>query len=345
MLAKKIGFMQKLMGVHSKEKVRNLERQHLEEPIHVQTEGVPVFLGQTRGVRTSHVTRRQFVLNRHFTEIISDVLATEFKRDIDQVGINITSIETKAWNKGVSIFYTTKSELDDDTRRKLKTLVTHLRTAITERRLIGRTPHVNFVYDQTMSIEQKLDEALSKAIINEKKETGLLETGSNQLYISKDLGSHEQKLISKRFEAPSDMDNTTFGLNYPLLYDEVAVKLSRGRGEASRMMTNSNFLTSAKPLFRAPKEDLNDLDPAKRWLQMQKFIVSQKQKSINLSRKQRMNEVIAREASKLVVDDTANEDKKGLAPDIDEKSSESYYNSTDQDDYGDREPTKSQPVT
>ena len=293
-LSKQIGQMRKLLGVYSKKKVQNLERRQLEEPTHAQKEGIPVFLSQTRGVRTSHVTRRQFMLNRHFTEIISDILATEFKHTIDELGINVTSIETKAWNKGVSVFYRTKEDSDYETRRKLRALVVHLRAAITERRLIGRTPHVSFVYDQSCLLDEKLDDAINKVNISEKEETSVLASNSNELYIAKDLGSNEQTLISKRFVAPSDMDNTVFGLNYPLLYDEVALKLSRGRGDASRMTKNTNFLVSAKPLFRAPIEDLNELDPATRLLRMRKFIVSQKQKSVNLSRKQRLNEIISR---------------------------------------------------
>jgi ribosome-binding factor A len=307
--------MQKLLGVYSKKRTQDLEHRQLEPPSNIQTEGVPKFLSQTRGVRTVHVTRRQFVLNRHFTEIVSDVLATELKQEVDQLGINITSIETKAWNKGVSVFYSTKESFDNETHKRLRELLARLRTAITERRLIGRTPQVNFVYDQSILVDKKLNEALSKISLEERDETSLSTTSPNQLHISKDLGPHEQILISKRFIAPDDMDNTIFGLNYPALYDEVALKLSRGRGEASRMMTNPNFIVAGKPLFRPHKEDVDELDPATRLMRMQKFIVSQKQKSLNLSRKKRMYEVIANQSAKLVVDDGNDEEDENCRSD------------------------------
>lgn len=312
-LRKQIGQMQKLLGAYSKKKIQDLERKHLETPNNVQTGGVPQFLSQTRGVRTSHVTRRQFVLNRHFTEVISDVLAIDFKHEIDELGINITSIETKAWNKGVNVFYSGKSLASDETRKKLRALTVHLRNAITERHLTGRTPQVNFVQDRSLLFDEDLEEALSKVNLEEEDETRVSATSSNQLYITKDLGSQEQKLISKRFVAPLDMDNTIFGLDYPVLYDEVAIKLSRGRGDSSRMMTNSNFLVNAKPLFRAPKENFDEIDPATRLMRMQKFIISQKQKTVNLARKKRMDEIIARESTKVVVDDTVDEE-----PELDE---------------------------
>uniref|UniRef100_A0A6G1S648 Ribosome-binding factor A, mitochondrial n=1 Tax=Aceria tosichella TaxID=561515 RepID=A0A6G1S648_9ACAR len=326
-LRKQMGQMQKLLGAYSKKKTQDLERKQLDEPANVQLEGVPTFLSQTRGVRTLHVTRRQFVLNRHFTEVISDVLANDFKREIDSLGINITSIETRAWNKGVSVFYSSKNPFDSETHKKLRALVVHLKAAITERQLTGRTPQVNFVHDRSLLVDRQLEDALSKVSLEKQDEKRVQpKTTSNQLYISKDLGSHEQKLISNRFIAPNDMDNTIFGLNYPLLYDEVAQKLSRGRGDATRMTVNPNYLAIGKPLFRAPKEERDEIDPATRLMRMQKFIVSQKLKSANLSRVKRMNELIARESAKLELDDTEVDEK--LEVDDRTQEAESYWDAT-----------------
>lgn len=300
MLRKQIGQMQKLLGVWSKGKNRDLadREMNLSNNKDERKLGIPDFLSQTRGVRTTYVNRRQIVLNRHFTEIISDVLATNFRQDLNALGIKITSIETKAWNKGVSVFYSLNTPYNDDTHKKLKDLVVHLRTALTQRQLTGRTPHVNFVYDKSILVERSLEDALSKINLNENEEKRVMLSESDQLYVSKNLGSQEQKLISKRFIAPSDMNNNMLGLNYPLIYDEVAVKLSQGRGESSRIVTDSSLVSEAKPLFRGPKEDMNELDPRTRLLRMQKFIISQKQKSAHMSRLRRKQEILASDAMK-----------------------------------------------
>lgn len=331
-LRKQMGQMYKLIWSERAQK-DPIERE-VNPATNICRTGVPEFLSQTRGVRTSHITRRQFVLNRHFTEIISDVLATNFKERIDELGINITSIETKAWNKGVSVFYSTSGPYNEETRLKLKELVAKLRASITERQLIGRTPHITFVYDETVLLGRALTEALSKVDLNEKKESRLIKvSSSNQLYVSKDLGSQEPKLISKRFVAPLDMDNTMCGLNYPELYDDVASKLIRGRGESSRMVQNSDVMASAKPLFRAPRDDSDEIDPATRVLRMQKFIISQKQKSIHLARLKRKQEILSREALKWDVQENSEQDNepiKYMRPE--DRVSESYYHDHHEDE-------------
>lgn len=304
-LRKRIGQFNKLFGLWSNQKKKPLQMEH-SPPTNVMREGLPNFLSQTRGLRNTLVTRRQVVLNRHFTEIVSDVLAQSFKMKLDQLGVSITSIETRAWNKGLCVFYTVDDYHDiERIRLELNKLIPDLLAAITERRLIGRTPSLTFAFDRTTLLDKQLSEALAKVDLDgENEPTELTTSSANQLHLSKDLGSFEQKLISKRFIAPTDMNNTMLGLDYPKLYDEVALRLSRGRGETTRMKTNLNFLTEAKPLFKAPNEDLDEKDPKARLAQMKKFVISQRQKSENLARSRRKAEIYARNSVRWqIVDD------------------------------------------
>lgn len=306
-IRKQVGQLKKLFGLWGNKRGKGCAQRELNPPIDAMKDGVPNFLSQTRGLRNTHITRRQIVLNRHFTEIISDVLAQGFQQELDEQGVSITSIETRTWNKGICVFYTTKGAYDEEQQRRLNKLVPDILSAITERRLIGRTPRVNFVHDKSIQTDEILSEALSNVHIEVKEETQVTETGANQLYVSKNLGSFEQKLISKRFMAPTDMDNKMFGLDYPMLYDEVALRLSRGRGEASRMQTNINTLTKAKPLFQAPKDNNDELDPMARLLRMKKFIISQRQKNENLARTRRKAEIYARNSVKWQIVDDADQ--------------------------------------
>lgn len=310
MLRKQVGQMNKLFGLWENSNKRKDDTYTRINPPVVK-DGTPAFLSQTKGLNTKYVTRRQIVLNRHFTEIISDVLALNLKKQLHDMDVTVTSIETKAWNKGVSVFYTTSRPFNDQLHTELKQLVHQLRIALTERRLIGRTPHVNFVFDRSKMLEKSLDESLERAKLHSEEETRLVSQMATQLHITKNLGSPGTKLISKRYEAPSDMKNTLAGLDYPKLFDEVALKLERGRAETSRMIPNNSLFPAAIPIFRAPREDEDLEDPYTRITRMQKFIVSQKQKSEKLARIRRKKELLSRDSYKWTTADESDDDADG----------------------------------
>lgn len=296
MLRKQIGQMRKLLGLWSNSKLKD-NTQRKANPMPEVKEGRPIFLNQSKGVRNIHVTRRQVVFNRHFTEIVSDVLSDGLKRELHDYGVYITSIETKAWNKGLDIFYYTNEPFNMNLHKELHTMVPKIRYAISELRIIGRTPRVNFVYDKTILLDRTLAEALAKIEIKrDEEDTELTVLGQHEVTSTKDLGSQEAKLISKRFEAPNDMVNTMAGLDYPRLFDEVALKLSKGRGDSVRMVPVKSIITTARPMFRAPSEDNETLDATARIKNMRKFMVSQRKKSEFFARKNRLQELLARDS-------------------------------------------------
>lgn len=295
-IRKAAGQMRKLLGLweNSKREKAKTPLGNNANPRPMAKEGNPQFLTASQGLQTGFITRRQIVLNRHFTEIISDVLANNLRGELSRLGINITSIETKAWNKGVDIFYSPGKPFDDTTHRDLNSLVGQLRFAITERGLIGRTPPLNFVYDEASELNRTIEEALKDVEIKKPPdETCLTQNKGKELWANKSLGFKDSTLVSNRFSAPVDMNNMTLGLDYPSLYNEVVAKLERSRGESSRMAPNISLL-STRPLMRAPIEDCGE-DPATRIARMQKFLVNQKKKKEYLAKVRRKQELLYRE--------------------------------------------------
>lgn len=296
-LRKQAGQMRKLLGLWDKKPgQKETNSNPLPEP--TMTQGLPDFLSNDKGLNTRFVTRRQIVLNRHFTEIISDVLANNLKKDLSDMGVQITSIETKAWNKGVRVFYTVDNLFNHDVHNQLNSLITKLTSAVTERQLIGRTPMINFVYDKSMELNRNLDNVLSQVKLNDPEESSdLVEPTSSDLKVRQNKVSGESRFVNKDFFAPDDMSNMTLGLNYASLYNEVASKLERGRAQSSRVHENVSLM-SGKPIFRAPIENIDEEDPTLRVQKMQKFLISQKKKSDVSAKVRRRMELLHRDSIK-----------------------------------------------
>lgn len=319
-LRKKAGFMRKLLGQWDDNKKTTKVN-----PMPNMTHGCPDFLRDDKGLDSKYVNRRQIVLNRHFTEVISDVLANNLRTNLSDIGVRVTSIETKAWNEGIRVYYARDKSFNQSIHVELNSLVAKLRSAVAERQLIGRTPHIHFVYDKTSEIYHSLDAALEKLEINEPKEsTEPVRISSSGVQTSKTKYSGESKFFSKTFSAPEDMGNTVLGLDYPMLYNEVATKLERGRAESSRMSENVTLM-SQKPMFRAPFDNIEDSDPIERVLKMQKFLISQRKKSDFAAKLRRRKELLQRDAIKW---DVPEADEEGAIDTMDENFDREQYEDT-----------------
>lgn len=291
---KAAGQMNKIFGLWETGQKR-LTAEKRNPPV-LSKEGRPNFFVQTEGIDRRHLTRRQIVLNRHFTEILSDVLSIDYKPQLSEIGARITSIETKSWNKGVSIFYILDRPFDKESHDKLNSMITQLRYAVSERRLLGHTPLIQFVYDESAEAERDMFEMLERLDIKKpEEETSLLEQQSQQVTSATKSTSPLRRVEQKYFSAPDDMNNTLFGLDYPALYNEAASKLERGRGISSRMPTHKSLFTTT-PLFRdVLKQDVDEEDPGTRVKKILKFVVAQRKKNEHLARVRRKQEILARE--------------------------------------------------
>lgn len=302
MIRKQAGQLRKLFGLWDNNSTNRSRVPNINYEPEVK-EGTPNFLSHTRGLNQHFVTRRQLVLNRHFTEIVSDVLALKFCNQLSENGVNITSIETKAWNKGVDIFYCTPEPFNMKTHKNLNSLVVELRKSISERRLIGRVPPILFVYDQTIETDRRLSTALEKIDLTQKPETNdLIHVSPQALDVEFDANvttNYSPYFKPKEFSAPHDMTNDIMGLDYPAIYNKVVANLERGRGESSRMIPTMS-LTSSEPLFAGPvqEEDTEEVDPSVRIRNMRRFLIEQKKKYTVQSRYKRKQELFFRDKYK-----------------------------------------------
>lgn len=297
MIRKQAGQMRKLLGLWDNSKLNKTGILNKSNPQPVITDGRPAFLTQEKGIKQTYISRRQMVLNRHFTEIISDELSTNMKKQLTDLGVSITSIETKAWNKGVNIFYYSRKPFDQKVHSELNTLVADLRYAISQLRPMGRVPLLNFVYDDTVRLEQELLISMSnvKTIeVEENKDVAEFKT-TTQLQYSKGLCNDEKRLDPKKFSSPPDMKNVMLGLDYPSLYDEVSAKLERGRAISTRMIPQTTLASSSKPFIRGPIENLDNDDTIQRVSSMRKFLVSQRKKAEYHAKLRRKKELLARD--------------------------------------------------
>lgn len=302
-LRKTSGQLKKLFGLWENSSVDTTSKlPNKANPMPTIKEGRPTFLNNNQNVTTGFITRRQIVLNRHFTEIISDVLAVNLRKELSEMNVNITSIETKAWNKGVRIFYATYKPFNSEIHDELNQLVSKLKSAITERRLIGRTPNINFVYDRLAQLNHNIEAIFKNIEVKSDNNVSSIENISlDQLqlnYTHNKQSSKEVYLDPKDFSAPDDMTNMMLGLDHKTLYNEVANKLASGRGESSRKLSNSAIASAAKPLFKAPLDQEGVEDSRARVLNMHKFLVMQKKKNEYLAKLRRKEELLFRDQYK-----------------------------------------------
>lgn len=297
-IRKQAGQLMKLFGLWPKSSIPSIEDTLRNPP---RSEKVPNFLSQRKGLDTKFVTRRQIVLNRHFTEVISDVLLNNMSKQLSEMGVNITSIEAKAWNKGVDIFYYLENEKNVEFEQNLNSLMRQLRKSISEQKFIGRAPPVRFVIDKTVECQKQLDrcmELIKKGC--DKQELGVTKAGTMSLSArSKEsrLNASKDKLIGHRFSAPPDMRNTILGLDYPAVYNEIMSKFEWGRAESSRMKPRDAIAKNSPPIILGLSATSKE-DPEKRIIKMQSFLINQRKKVERLTKLRRLDELLARDAVK-----------------------------------------------
>lgn len=297
-IRKQLGQFKKLFNLYEQSKAATLRK----NPI-PQTSGSPQFLKESHGIGQTHITRRQIVLNRHFTEIISDVLANDMRKQLIDIGVSITSIETRAWDRGIRIFYTTKNQFEKNLHDDLNKISPKLRASISERQLIGIIPRIDFVYDDLAELDKKIDKVLEQAKngLNEEPSVDVTtRTGSFELNRPnyEKTKNEEAEPESRKFTSPRDMSNMMLGLNYEGLYNDVIQKQLRGRGKSSRILSTESLATK-EPIFNLPRNDPEEEeDPTTRIMRMQKFLVSQRKKSEVLSKVRRRKELLYRDQIK-----------------------------------------------
>lgn len=300
--------LNKMLGLlpvrKSEQRRRDLEIHNIKPFRRIEyTNSEPKFLSQNHGQDGRVVTRRQVILNRHFTEILSDVLANDIDVQLSDIGIRITSIETKPWGAGVDIFYASKDPFKYPLHASLqKTLVTDLRAAVAERKLIGYVPPINFVYDNTVLADQILDKAFGDAPKSaERAPSELITLKQNEATeLTQPSYTGKPDFFAKMFDAPADMTNNVYGLDYRRIYNIIAEKMPRGRGQSERMIPHQSVAAQG-PFIHIPKQKKqsdSSEDPEVRIREMRRFIVRQRKKIDFQAKLRRKEELLHRDSVK-----------------------------------------------
>uniref|UniRef100_A0A1Q3F6H6 Putative ribosome-binding factor a mitochondrial n=1 Tax=Culex tarsalis TaxID=7177 RepID=A0A1Q3F6H6_CULTA len=109
--------------------------------------------------------RRISVLNKLFMEQITDLMATgEHAEELVGYGIQISRVKVSSDYHGINVFWFSRDNHNDmDIGRLLKRISGGLRHELSQLRLIGQVPKLNFVKDKTYGLTADLDGALRRA--------------------------------------------------------------------------------------------------------------------------------------------------------------------------------------
>lgn len=110
-------------------------------------------------------TRRINVLNKLFMEQITDLMATgEYSEELVGYGIQISRVKVTPDYHGINVFWFSRDNHNDmDIGRLLKRISGGLRHELSQLRLIGQVPKLNFVKDKTYGLTADLDGVLRRA--------------------------------------------------------------------------------------------------------------------------------------------------------------------------------------
>lgn len=124
----------------------------------------PLAIASSKG-QGKESTRRINVLNKLFMEQITDLMATgEHSEELVGYGIQISRVKVSSDYHGINVFWFARDNRHDmDIGRLLKRISGGLRHELSQLRLIGQVPKLNFVKDKTYGLTADLDGVLRRA--------------------------------------------------------------------------------------------------------------------------------------------------------------------------------------
>ncbi|XP_055641164.1 uncharacterized protein LOC129778328 [Toxorhynchites rutilus septentrionalis] len=184
-------------------------------------------------VRGKESSRRLAVLNKLFMEQITDLLTTG--RNSEKLaghGLQISKVKFASDLHEVNVFWFTSNKPDPDTEHLLESIAGGLRHELSQLRLIGQVPRINFVKDKTNDLMMDLQDALDKSDYGKgfsPKTTNALLKSETELEIRlpseireqiKSLNDHSTDFQGNQDSIPT-MRNDTMGLDYASLMNRI----------------------------------------------------------------------------------------------------------------------------
>lgn len=245
-------FMKKMMG-------RKSQKDLLFPKEIISSKGMPTFLTACKG-NSKTIKRRQMMLNKHFMQGISDVLAFEegIGKVIKENNVTITHICVGQHYNHLNIFWTTSQLEYKKVEASLNALIPTLTGKLIERNFMGNIPVIRFCFDTNQINTEMLDKAFSNLAIKSDPTAFTPPTKDATGYVVRPMGAkrwakrvakfneqfkeeqestQQEQLAMKmnykynKFEAPKDMSLDFAGLDYENCMNRVCEQLRRIRSK------------------------------------------------------------------------------------------------------------------
>lgn len=190
-------------------------------------EVIPTFGGDKKKPST-HATRRVAVLNKIFMKHITDLMSTgEVAPQLAGRGIEITHVKVAPNFRLVNVFWVAENEKDanESTERILKKAAGHLEHELSQLKIIGMVPPINFVknkfYNSLKEVEYRLatvdfgEDFVPSAYIQHQVKTPVL-----QMSLSSDIKAKLSQVDRENNEA-GEVEEELYEIQIPEMRQDV----------------------------------------------------------------------------------------------------------------------------
>lgn len=172
----------------------------------------PVGLSRNKG-QGKEATRRVSVLNKLFMKNITDLMATgDVSEKLLGRGLEVSRVKVGSDFQGINVYWLAKgNENDDEIQTVLNMAAFSIRHELSQLRLMGEVPKINFVKDRIYAKVMEVDHLLAGADLGE---TNL------------DLLDAEKELEE---ESLPEMRNDVFGVNQSEIMERITRRMKKSK--------------------------------------------------------------------------------------------------------------------
>lgn len=257
--------LSKMLGLSKK---KNQHRPEWFEEFSIVRTDTPVLSSKKAKSAAKRVSRRSAVLNSLFMKNVTDLLANNsLGRSIIGYGVEITQVNVCQGFGVLNIFwFASKEGVNNDIEEKLANIAGPLRHELSQLRLMGEVPRIQFVKDREVMLSRDVDRLLEIADYGEDYELT--------------YGTKAKNKFKTEANETTDMRNDIFGLDRNAIMNRIMSSLQKTK-DAWRAYENVSS-TSPKTLPSTLKSSSIDsirMENAKNKQSeeaMEKFLVNRK---------------------------------------------------------------------
>lgn len=202
----------------------------------------PVGLSKNKG-QGKEATRRVSVLNKLFMKNITDLMATgDVSEKLLGRGLEVSRVKVGSDFQGINVYWLAKgNENDDEIQTVLNMAGFSIRHELSQLRLMGEVPKINFIKDRIYAKVLEVDHLLGNA----------------------DLGETDLDLTDEvEEESLPEMRNDVFGLNQSEIMDRISRRLKKSKSawekyEMGSLGVSSNGEDEDKVNLEEVQEEVN----------------------------------------------------------------------------------------